>query len=69
MCNASFWRLASVMMFIAFCAWITPNLAKADNPIRVGLSVALTGGVAPAGKQVLAGLQIGATMSTQRAVC
>jgi branched-chain amino acid transport system substrate-binding protein len=32
--------------------------AKAAEPIRVGLSVALTGGVAPIGKQVLAALQI-----------
>jgi branched-chain amino acid transport system substrate-binding protein len=59
MCNASFWRRAgAIMVFIAVCTLIIPNLAKADNPIRIGLSVALTGGVAPAGKQVLAGLQI-----------
>jgi hypothetical protein len=37
---------------------LAPNMAKAADPIRVGLSVALTGGVAPAGKQVLAALQI-----------
>src|SRR5580693_8588451 len=37
---------------------IMPNLAKAADPIRVGLSVALTGGVAPIGKQVLTALQI-----------
>jgi branched-chain amino acid transport system substrate-binding protein len=35
-----------------------PNVAKAADPIRIGLSVALTGGVAPIGKQVLAALQI-----------
>src|SRR5262249_57572586 len=58
MCKASFWRRATTMVFVAFCTLIIPTLAKADNPIRVGLSVALTGGVAPAGKQVLAGLQI-----------
>jgi branched-chain amino acid transport system substrate-binding protein len=39
-------------------ALIVPGAAKAADPIRVGLSVALTGGVAPAGKQVLAALQI-----------
>ncbi len=32
--------------------------AKAAEPIKVGFSVALTGGVAPIGKQVLAGLKI-----------
>jgi branched-chain amino acid transport system substrate-binding protein len=46
------------MALIAICALIMPNIAKAADPIRVGLSVALTGGVAPAGKQVLAALQI-----------
>jgi branched-chain amino acid transport system substrate-binding protein len=35
-----------------------PTIAKAADPIRVGLSVSLTGGVAPIGKQVLAALQI-----------
>jgi branched-chain amino acid transport system substrate-binding protein len=58
MCNASFWRRGGTIVFVAICTLIIPNLAKADNPIRIGLSVALTGGVAPAGKQVLAGLQI-----------
>ncbi len=37
---------------------LLPNAAKAADPIRVGTSVALTGGVAPIGKQVLAALQI-----------
>ncbi|MGH6738849.1 MAG: amino acid ABC transporter substrate-binding protein, partial [Bradyrhizobium sp.] len=37
---------------------ILPNVAKAADPIRVGMSMALTGGVAPIGKQVLAALQI-----------
>ena len=58
MCNASFWRRAGAIVLVAVCSLTVPNLAKADNPIRIGLSVALTGGVAPAGKQVLAGLQI-----------
>ena len=39
-------------------ALVLPHTAKAADPIRVGLSVALTGGVAPIGKQVLAALQI-----------
>src|SRR5580700_41537 len=58
----SFWALARVMALIAIGALIilnmAPNVANAADPIRVGLSVALTGGVAPAGKQVLAALQI-----------
>jgi branched-chain amino acid transport system substrate-binding protein len=37
---------------------LLPLMAKAAEPIKVGLSVALTGGVAPIGKQVLAALQI-----------
>jgi len=43
-------------------ATILPNLqanvARAAEPIRLGMTMALTGGVAPAGKQVLAALQI-----------
>src|ERR1700694_2106807 len=35
-----------------------PNAAGAADPIRVGMTMALTGGVAPIGKQVLAALQI-----------
>src|SRR5580692_10627772 len=58
----SFWARARAMALIAIGALIIPNMApntaKAADPIRVGLSVALTGGVAPAGKQVLAALQI-----------
>jgi branched-chain amino acid transport system substrate-binding protein len=58
----SFWARARAMALIAIGALIipsvAPNMAKAADPIRVGLSVALTGGVAPAGKQVLAALQI-----------
>jgi branched-chain amino acid transport system substrate-binding protein len=34
------------------------NVATAADPIRVGFSMALTGGVAPIGKQVLTALQI-----------
>jgi branched-chain amino acid transport system substrate-binding protein len=56
--NMSFWRRAGAMALVAFCTLIISNFAKAADPIRVGLSVALTGGVAPAGKQVLAALQI-----------
>ncbi|MGH6673478.1 MAG: amino acid ABC transporter substrate-binding protein [Xanthobacteraceae bacterium] len=37
---------------------VLPNAAKAVEPIKVGMTMALTGGVAPIGKQVLAALQI-----------
>jgi branched-chain amino acid transport system substrate-binding protein len=40
------------------CALISPQAAKAADPIRIGLSVSLTGAVAPIGKQVLSALQI-----------
>ncbi len=40
------------------CALLLPQAAKAADPIRVGLSVSLTGAVAPIGKQVLTSLQI-----------
>jgi branched-chain amino acid transport system substrate-binding protein len=46
---------ASAMIFGAS---ILPNAARAADPIRIGTSLALTGGVAPIGKQVLAALQI-----------
>jgi branched-chain amino acid transport system substrate-binding protein len=48
-------RLATLPLL---CLLLLANAAKAAEPIRVGLSVALTGGVAPIGKQVLAALQI-----------
>jgi branched-chain amino acid transport system substrate-binding protein len=45
---------AAAMLVVGF--WTGP--AKAADPIRVGMSMALTGGVAPIGKQVLTALQI-----------
>ena len=51
------WRVGGAA-WLGVCALALPHIAQADEPIRVGLSVALTGGVAPAGKQVLAALQI-----------
>jgi branched-chain amino acid transport system substrate-binding protein len=57
MCNVSFWRRMCATALVAVCM-VLPTLAKAADPIKVGLSVALTGGVAPIGKQVLAALQI-----------
>src|SRR3984885_14475372 len=40
------------------CALMLPHAARAADPMRIGLSVSLTGAVAPIGKQVLAALQI-----------
>src|SRR6202166_2893686 len=58
----SFWARVRAMALIAVGALIIPNmmpnLAKAADPIRIGMSMALTGGVAPIGKQVLTALQI-----------
>jgi branched-chain amino acid transport system substrate-binding protein len=54
----SIWAKARAVALIAIGALIIPNVAHAADPIRVGMSMALTGGVAPAGKQVLAALQI-----------
>jgi branched-chain amino acid transport system substrate-binding protein len=43
---------------LVFCALLYTSAARAADPIRVGLSVSLTGAVAPIGKQVLTSLQI-----------
>ena len=44
--------------FVIACALMLPHAARAADPMRIGLSVSLTGAVAPIGKQVLAALQI-----------
>src|SRR5580704_1269455 len=51
-------RSAGLAAAIVAGALLATNAAKAADPIRVGTSLALTGGVAPIGKQVLAALQI-----------
>ena len=54
-----FWAKARALSaLVALCAPILPHAVKAAEPIKVGMSMALTGGVAPIGKQVLAALQI-----------
>src|SRR5262249_1588835 len=58
MCRMSFWRRASAVALVLFSLLPPKNVAGAADSIRVGLGVALPGGVAPAGKQVLAALQI-----------
>jgi branched-chain amino acid transport system substrate-binding protein len=52
------WKSRGLAVLLLVGALTLPNVAKSADPIRVGLSVALTGGVAPIGKQVLAALQI-----------
>ncbi len=57
--NWSVWGKArAVAALLVTAVLMLPTMARAADPIRVGLSVALTGGVAPIGKQVLTGLQI-----------
>jgi branched-chain amino acid transport system substrate-binding protein len=51
-------KARALLALFALWALILPNAAKAADPIRVGMTMALTGGVAPIGKQVLAALQI-----------
>ena len=59
MCKSSLRRSGSgLSALLVLCALIVPSAANAADPIRVGMTMALTGGVAPIGKQVLAGLQI-----------
>ena len=57
--NASLRRNGSgLSVLLLIFALILPSAARAADPIRIGMTMALTGGVAPIGKQVLAGLQI-----------
>ncbi len=51
-------RARILSAIVVVCALILPNAAKSAEPIKVGMTMALTGGVAPIGKQVLAALQI-----------
>jgi branched-chain amino acid transport system substrate-binding protein len=51
-------RVLRISAPLIACALIWPNVAHAADPIRIGMSMALTGGVAPIGKQVLTALQI-----------
>ncbi len=51
-------RSAGLTAAVVAGTLLATNAARAADPIRVGTSLALTGGVAPIGKQVLAALQI-----------
>ncbi len=59
-------KSALIAAFVAVCTLILPHVVKtsaqtaapAGPPIRIGMSMALTGGVAPIGKQVLVALKI-----------
>jgi branched-chain amino acid transport system substrate-binding protein len=52
-------RRKSLRVFAA-AAWLLggPALAQTPAPITIGLALSLTGATAPAGRQVLAGLEI-----------
>ncbi|HEX3939177.1 MAG TPA: amino acid ABC transporter substrate-binding protein [Xanthobacteraceae bacterium] len=52
------WSRRGCAILFAVAMLFVSAAARAAEPIKVGLSVALTGGVAPIGKQVLAGLRI-----------
>jgi branched-chain amino acid transport system substrate-binding protein len=51
-------RAHGISALLIACALIWSNVAHTADPIRIGMSMALTGGVAPIGKQVLTALQI-----------
>src|SRR5215472_5526445 len=54
----SWMRSAGLAAAVIAGALLAGHAAKAADPIRIGTTLALTGGVAPIGKQVLAALQI-----------
>src|SRR5580700_7976970 len=54
----SWGKARAVAAFFAAAVLMLPTVAKAADPVRIGLSVSLTGAVAPIGKQVLSALQI-----------
>lgn len=59
MCKSGSRRNGSgLSLLLVISALILPSAANAADPIKIGMTMALTGGVAPIGKQVLAGLQI-----------
>jgi branched-chain amino acid transport system substrate-binding protein len=59
MCRSGSRRNGSgLSLLLLISALILPSAANAADPIKIGMTMALTGGVAPIGKQVLAGLQI-----------
>src|ERR1700746_1687385 len=51
-------RTCVIAALIVAGVFSLPGVATAADPIRVGMSMALTGGVAPIGKQVLTALKI-----------
>ena len=51
-------RVHGISVLLTACALIWPNAADAADPIRIGMSISQSGGVAPVGKQILAALQI-----------
>ncbi|HTV36591.1 MAG TPA: amino acid ABC transporter substrate-binding protein [Xanthobacteraceae bacterium] len=59
MCNLKPWeKVHRLSALLILCTLFLPLAAKAAKPLKVGMSMALTGGVAPIGKQALAAPQI-----------
>jgi branched-chain amino acid transport system substrate-binding protein len=61
MLPSSAWMFAFASRAVLFAALVLPWVATpapGAEPIRIGLSVAVTGGIAPIGKQLLVGLEI-----------
>src|SRR3954471_7666521 len=50
--------IRAVVVILTLASALLPALAQAADPIKVGFSMALTGGVAPNGKQILTSLEI-----------
>jgi branched-chain amino acid transport system substrate-binding protein len=51
-------RARRLVAALALAVFLWPGIARAADPIKIGCSMALTGGVAAIGKQVLAALEI-----------
>src|SRR5262245_28529692 len=62
-------RVRAVVGLGAAAFLLSLAAAQAADPIKVGLSLSLTGATAPAGRQVQAGLEIWRDMSTRAAGC
>ena len=64
-----FWRAAFVWLSIIAALAIGPTIAQAAEPLKIGFSMPLTGGLASGGKAALVTIQMWAATSMPRAVC
>ena len=53
----------------AFACFLSVGTARAAEPVTIGFGMALTGGLAAAGKTALLAMQIWRRTSTPRAAC